>query len=313
MYIDRLTHIKRGCAVKKQLISFLVCIVLLVVVFPITASADMGPKPSVVIDFEGISEQTYYVTLLSSVNSTGPYSAPSDGKYSHYKESDEDYPIFLKFLEYQDEDGYYFLQYFQNCSETHQFSWTYYPPSDFKILIYFADSDCFAISAGTYERYAFDSYFSVSLTDSEIFSVIAQDETLFFNAPKSYDYSGEIISLAVRIVLTIAVELLIALLFAFRKKKQFQFIVAVNLVTQIALNVALNLIDYNYGQMMFVFAYILLELFVFIIEAVLYTVFLRKYSDAPVPKWKTITYALIANTTSFVVGLGLATIIPGIF
>ena len=298
---------------KKKFISFFACMVLFIGVFPITASADMGPKPSVVIDFDGISTQNYYVTLLSSVHSTGPYSALTSDNYSHYNEDDEDYPIFLKFLEYQDVDGYYFLQYFQKCSETQQFSWTYYPPSNFKILIYFADRDCFAISAETYERYAFDSYFSVSLTDSEISAIIVQDETLSFKATKSYDYIGEIISLIARIVLTIAVELLIALLFAFRKKKQVFFIVAVNLVTQIALNVVLNLINYNYGQMMFVFAFILLEMFVFIIEAVLYTIFLRKHSDVPVPKWKPITYALIANAASFAVGLGLANIIPGIF
>lgn len=297
---------------KKRLISFLFCIVLLVTVFPITASADMGPKPSVVIDFNGISQQSYYVTLLSSRRSTGPYSALTDDSNRRYKESHEDYPIFLKFLEYQDKDGYYFLQYFQNCSETHRFSWTYYPPSDFKILIYFPDSDYFAISATAYEGYAFDSYFRVSLTDSEISSVIEQGETLSFSAQKSYDYSGEIISLIARIVLTIAVELLIALLFAFRKKKQFLFIVAVNLVTQIAVNVALNLINYSYGAMLFILAYILFEFLIFIVEAILYTVFLRKL-DAPVPIWKTITYALIANTASFVVGLALAIIIPGIF
>ena len=60
-------------------------------------------------------------------------------------------------------------------------------------------------------------------------------------------------------------------------------------------------------------AFILLEIFVVIIEAVLYTIFLRKYSDVPVPKWKPITYALVANAASFAVGLCLANIIPGIF
>ncbi len=295
---------------KKRFISFLFCIVLLVTVFPITASADMGPKPSVVIDFNGISQQTYYVTLLSSRRSTGPYSVITDDSNRRYNESHEDYPIFLKFLEYQDKDGYYFLQYFQNCSETNRFSWTYYPPSDFKILIYFPDSDYFAISAAAYEGYAFDSYFRVSLTDSEISSGIEQGETLSFSAKKSYDYSGELISLIARIVLTIAVELLIALLFAFRKKKQF--LVAVNLVTQIALNVALNLINYSYGAMLFIFAYVLFEFMVFIAEAILYSVFLRKL-DGPVPIWKTLTYALIANAASFVVGLVLAIMIPGIF
>lgn len=94
---------------KKKFISFFVFLIFFVAVFPIVASADIGPKPSVVIDFEGVSGQTYYVTLLSSVRSTGPYSAVEDGAERRYHESDEDYPAFSKFLEYQDADGYFFL------------------------------------------------------------------------------------------------------------------------------------------------------------------------------------------------------------
>ena len=298
---------------KKRLILLLTGIVLIFAVLPMKASADMGPKPSVVIDFHGLSGRTYYVTLLSSTRSTGPYSAPDGEQDRRYSEDDADYPVFLKFLEYQDREGFYFLQYFQNCSETQRFSWTYYPPLNFKILIYFADGDYFAISAETYDRYAFDSNYSVSLSDSEISSMMAEGQALTFKADRSYPYGNEVLSLAVRILLTIAIELLIALAFAFRGKKQLLFIAAVNLATQVTLNVALYFVDYRYGQLMFVFAYILLELLVFIAEAVLYTALLRKFSGVPVPKWKTVLYALIANGASFAAGIGLARIIPGIF
>ena len=261
---------------KKKVLVFFVLLVLLSTAFPVTALADMGPKPSVTINFEGMAGQAYYVTLLSNVDSTGPYSSLSFLKQGNpniddkewYSGSEEDYPIYLKFLGYQDTDGYYFLQFFQNCSETNQFSWTYYPPSNFKILIYFANLDSFAVSAGTYERYAFDSYFNVNLTDTNIISLAAQGETPSFDATKSYDYSGETISLIARIVLTIAVELLIALFFAFRKKKQLLFILVANLITQIALNVSLNLINIHYGPWAYISLYILFELFVFIIEAI---------------------------------------------
>jgi hypothetical protein len=286
-------------------------------VFPITASADMGPKPSVVIDFEGLSGESYYVTLLSSTPSTGPYSAlsflkqdnPSIDEKEWYYGDEKDYPIYLRFLEYQDTDGYYFLQYFQNCSETHQFSWTYYPPPDFKILLYFPEKDSFVVG-GPVERYAFSSYFSATVLQEVRSNTEYYDN---MDISRSYDYSGEMLSLAARIVLTIAVEMLIALLFVFRKKKQLVFILMVNLVTQIALNIALNIINFNYGSMAFVFAFVLLELAVFIIEAILYTGFLGKLGETILPKWKPITYALVANVVSFAVGLGLANIIPGIF
>jgi len=304
---------------KKALIAF-VCFVLAMAVFPITASADIGPKPSLEIDFIGLSGETYYVTLLSSVESTGPHCSlsylrrdnPDVADKDWYYGAEEDYPIYLRFLDFEtaDVDGYYFLQFFQNCSDTDRFSWNYYPPPNFKILLYFPDKDSFMVSAESYDRYAFSSYFTATV-DREIQPGTSYDGGI--EVRKSYDYRGEILSLIARIILTIAIELLIALLFVFRQKKQLLFISAVNLFTQIALNVALNFINFNYGPLAFVFAFVLLELAVFIIEAILYTTILRTLSEAIVPKWKTITYAFVANAASFALGLGLAYIIPGIF
>ena len=302
---------------RKVLISS-VFFILLVAAFPITASADMGPKPSVVIDFTGLSGENYYTTLLSDVESTGPYSSLSFHKKNDMPHVDDrqwfygdenDYPINQRFVEYQDTDGYYYLLYLQNCSETQQFNWTYYPPSRFKILLYFPEKDSFIVS-GIFERYAFDSYFSATVQSK------VNPNTIYYNnmdVSRSYDYRGEVLSLVARIILTIAVELLIALLFVFREKKQLFFILMVNLVTQIALNIALNIINFNYGSMAFIFFYVLLELAIFMIEAILFTVFLRKISEATITKGKTITYALLANGVSFAAGLGLAHIIPGIF
>ena len=59
---------------KRKVFAFLLCFVL-VMAMPITARADMGPKPSVRIEFTGIEGETYYGTLLSKHNSTGPASA----------------------------------------------------------------------------------------------------------------------------------------------------------------------------------------------------------------------------------------------
>lgn len=49
---------------KRQVFALLMCLVL-VMAMPITARADMGPKPSVRIEFTGIESETYYGTLLS--------------------------------------------------------------------------------------------------------------------------------------------------------------------------------------------------------------------------------------------------------
>lgn len=286
---------------KRKLTTWIMCFIMVFAMLPITAHADTGPKPSVRINFENMGEEVCYGTLLSKTDSTGPSSA-WDGNPEHIYNYDLDMDIWQAFVDYEDADGYYFLQEGWLCSESKELNWTYYPPSSFKILLYYPELDTYTVS-GIYERYAFDSYFRVTMDGLEIKSV---DD-------KAYDFTWELISLACRVVVTIALELAIALLFVLRQKKLIMTILGVNVVTQIGLNVALNIINYNRGAYMFVFCYVLLEILVFIVEAVAYTVLFRKGSEPQISKKRTVSYALIANIVSFIGGMAIAQVVPGIF
>ena len=116
---------------KKRLVIVALLVSVLLPIFTITASADIGPKPSVNIRFEGLENEQYYVTLLADTRSTGPYSKHDE--FNGYG----DEKIWERFNSYEDKDGFYFLSYFMDCTDTNEFRWTYYPPSTFKILIYF--------------------------------------------------------------------------------------------------------------------------------------------------------------------------------
>ena len=286
----------------RKVLSLLICLIL-VLNLPVTAKADIGPKPSVRITFTGIKGETYYGTLLSERRSTGPATA-WDG-YEEYRDwkPESEKSIWEKFIAYEDTDGYYFLQEWWDCSETNQLNWTYYPPTPFKILLYFPETDSFYVS-DIYERYAFDSYFSVDLSEYATSPITAR---------QSYDYTWEVISLVARIVLTIALELAIALLFGYREKKALGFLAIVNVITQVVLNVALNIINYRSGSMGFTFAFICMEILVFAIEAITYKAVLHRYSEKEKVNRRGVTYALVTNTASFAIGLWLAHLIPGIF
>ena len=285
---------------QKKIWAFLICIIMAVSMLPLFASADIGPKPSVSVTIEGAADEMYFATLLSERKSTGPASA-YDGSYARYTADDEEYDIWEKFVAYEDCDGYYFLQEFWDCTGKDTFRWGYYPPDPFKILLYFPEQDVF-VSTGIYERYAFDTYYKISLEDFEVVSV-----------EKTYDYSLEVVNLAVRIVITILVELLLALLFGFRSKRQLALLTGINVSTQIILNVSLNIINYNKGYFAFVFYYILLELLVLTIEAVVYGAVLRREKYGTVSKTRAIAYAFVANAVSFGAGLWIAQQVPGIF
>lgn len=285
---------------KQRILVLLLCLALVCGLAP-AAYADIGPKPSVHITFENMDDSLCYATLLSKTKSTGPSSA-WDGDENHIYNYNLDLGIWRAFVEYQDPDGYYFLQEGWQVNETKSFAWTYYPPSSFKVLLYYPETDEF-VTSGIHERYAFDSYFTIDLE--------AAGPTLTLK--KSYDYTWETISLVARIVLTILLELGLALLFGFRGKQVLLTITGINIVTQVGLNLALNIINYSQGSMAFVLFYLLLELAVFVLEAVLYLRLLQRASPTPLKKGRVILYALAANVLSFGCGLWLAVQIPGIF
>lgn len=288
---------------------FLACILMVIMLFtimtPETVSADTGPKPSVTLDFKGLEEETYYVTLLSETEVSGPWRV--DGEF---RDLPGDKNVWEKFKAYEDVDGFHFLGCGGECSENDSFAWTYYPPETFKILIYFPEYDKFIISEKTYEKYAFDSYYTVTVSSDDVMSVEALEEAA---VAKTYDFKWEAVSLVCRIVITILIEAAIAWLFGFRQKKQMQLIFITNIATQTILNVLLNVINYKQGALIFVLNYIWMELAVFVIEGLVFTRFLQKKETAGNKKTSPWLYAAAANSVSFILGMVLAKYIPGIF
>ena len=303
-----------------KIFAMFICVTLTFLFLSVSAVADMGPKPSVRILFENTGGELCYGTLLSQKVSTGPQSA-WDGIEEHARYKNDtwygelEYDIWKAFVEYEDPDGYFFLQEGWKVSETKEIAWTYYPPYSFKILLYYPETNTF-VSSGIYERYAFDTYYTVDMAGVDIGSVeyneeLSSDDRI--NAYRSYQYGQEIFSLVIRIVATIAIEMAVALLFGLRKKKQLAVLAIVNVITQVILNVLLNVINYNAGPLAFVVFYVLLEIIVFMIEAILYCIILKKVSEQPKKNWYYTLYAFVANALSFGAGIILARILPGMF
>lgn len=295
---------------KKKFLSIFIVTFMLFAMIPFSASADTGPKPSTRIQINGLTGD-YYVTLLSYHTTNGPHSVYNeDLDYDNrYLKNEDDYDIWKTFVDYEDPDGYHFLQVFSKLSGTDEYAWTYYPPDKFKVLIYIPETGKF-ISSEIRERYAFDSYY---VFDVEANSITENSNSEPLPLEKNYNYTWELISLCARIVLTIAIEIGLALLFGYRLKKQLLLIGAVNIVTQIALNIALNVQNFYHGELAFTLLYIFLEFCVFAIEAVIYFAALDSFGNKPPKRFKAVIYALASNACSFALGLGLSYLIPGIF
>lgn len=301
-----------GMFMKKRLLAYILMVLMLFSILPPeTAFADSAPKPSVTIDFKGLEEETYYVTLLSEVKSRGPWNAEDE-----FKEWNGNKEAWEKFKAYEDIDGFYFLGCYGDCSENDRFIWSYIAPDRFKILVYFPEYDKLVVSEKIYERYAFDSYYTVHLSSEKIMAVEKPESAAAIKEAevvKSYDFTGEMISLLCRIVLTILIETAVAWLFGFRKKSQIQLIFITNVVTQTILNILLNVIHYKLGIVYFELNYIWMELVVFVIEGLIFSRYLYPEDRQERKRVFPWLYAAAANSASFLLGMVLAKYIPGIF
>lgn len=281
----------------KRIAAIIAC-ALMLVLLPTAALADMGPKPSVRIGIEGLDpDEPCWGTLLSEEASTGP-SRAYDGENARVGEAGED--VWRAFVDYEDPDGYYFLQELWPCSEEGQLWWTYYPPEEFKLLLYFPETGEF-VSSGKCSAYAFTSWFDARLSDGEL------------ALSKSYDYSGAIVNFAVRCALTVALECAAAyFLFRLRTPGRLKAVAAVNVITQLALNLVVNIIAYLAGSFMIAFRFFLLECLVFAAEGALYDMFFRRAGE-PVPVKRCWALSLVGNLMSYALGLWLAYAVPGLF
>ncbi len=306
---------------KQKITALLLLFVLLFVLLPLGVSADTGPKPSVRVSFTNMPADTpFYGTLLSAKKSNGPNTVwDGNEAYAYHKGNYDwcnlDYDTWLAFVEYEDADGYYFLQEGWLCSESGQLAWTYYPPSSFKLLLYFPEQNAFAVSE-VCERYAFDSYYTVDLAElceSDGTLTLMRDADVGIAVEKSYDYKWELISLCCRILVTLLFELGLAFAFDLFRRGVIGKLIAVNAVTQILLNLALNLINYNQGQLAFVFFYVLFELCVVAIEGMLYAYYVKERPALGISVRRAWCYALLANIASFGCGMLVARYVPGIF
>ena len=268
-------------------------ILLLLVLIPSTAMADMGPKPSVNIEVNNLKEnQEVYITLLSKEESTGPFSKVTElQSHEEYLEDG-----FNKFKSIEDRDGYYFLGNLDLLKGNGIYSWSYYPPQDFKIALYFPEQNLVLISK-PYTRYAFNSNFKLNYKDMDL-----KDEVYYFDneisITKVRDINEEIKSFLLRLVLTIIIEYLVALAMFRPTKYQTKLIIKTNIFTQVLLNLAISLILYFHGFLAFAIIFIPCEIAVFIIEGIIY----KKRLNQNLPENKKpampMLYAFIANLIS---------------
>ena len=284
---------------KKRVVVLLLLMVFFSSLFSVTAFADMGPKPSVVVDFQGLEGEIYYVTLLAKESSTGPYSWAGEGYSDPAPQGKEE--VWQAFLDYRDPDGFFFLQYMEDCSGKDRFFWSYYPPEEFKILVYFPEYNSFSVSSESFAQYAFDSYFTATVSGD---TVIAE---------RTYDMGWEVFAFLFRLLLTLAIELLFAWAFGFKTKELFLTVLAVNVVTQLGLNLFMLYNGYESMFLFYLLTYFVVEVVIVVVEAMVYIFAAKRWREEYSRQLHPVQLAVIANLFSFVLGYIVSQWFPFVF
>ena len=289
---------------KRRLFCGSILALLLVCLLPLWAAADTGPKPSITVTPEGFGEDVCYLTLLSQTETTGPWSKQESFAASKdsYGNPEADEAIWTAFNDYEDADGFYFLGCYGEVTGGQMFCWSYYPPDTFKVLAYFPDSGTFAVGPAT-EREEFSARYTVSPSET--------GETLLIEKARNQEAENK--SFVGRLVLTLALELAVAVVFAFRAKRQIITIVCMNLITQVGLNQAITHLFPLVSSRWYWPGLLVLEVLIFLVEGAVYARLLPRWKKDPAAVCHPWKYALAANVASFGVGLILARLIPGMF
>ena len=298
---------------KKRWRSILTALLLLLPLTAMPVSADVGPKPSVVVALEGLEGRTCWGTLLSQQEGTGPYGRFYEEEAAEDPEEDRALRALLP-LERMDSEGFHLLNFVKDCSDG-EFSWTYYPPHTYKIALWFPEEDALAVS-GVYHRYAFDSYYRLDLSGVELMpGGIVELEAA--RLQRDYPYGASLLALAGRVALTLGAELLLALAFGLRTRQALKWVAVVNLATQLGLNLALELFTYCNGALEGMMAILALPVYL-AAEAVVTLVELRIYrrkllGERGASGRRITAYTWTANLCSFLAGVLLSFRLPALF
>ena len=283
-------------------------VLLLMVLLGTYAFADFGPKPSVVVEFEGAGDQEYYVTLVAKEDKLG-------GPYHRITIADQpeiqNPTVWNRLVAYEDPDGLVFAGGLQMLTGDGAYEWSYYPPEEFRILVCFPSTGYIVVSKEILSQYAFDSYYQVDFADmpENWNSAVGT-----FPVTRKYNVLWQVAAFLLRLAVTVVIESLLAVLFGFSGKRQLWLIVGVNCATQLAMNLLILTQGSVHVFVFYVMQYALAEFGVVLVEGLVYYLALPKLADPYYDEGKhPILYAVVGNLSSFVLGYFLSGWFPMLF
>lgn len=283
--------------IKKFLI--LVSLTIFVIGSMFQVRADFGPKPTSEFNIVGLDEP-YYFDLLTEYDAAPTLTETEIDDQLEYYYYREDHPAVLN--GYRDADGFASYTLYsdyphtisQNDNDSNIFYAGYFvPPTVFKIALV-TESGTLIVSE-VITKTAFAAHFIFDISDVDI-TTGANVYTNVGTIEETFQVPQMLIQVGIALFFTLVIELFILWLFQYRSKEAYKRVLIVNIITQSLLQIAMVL-SYVFGWAIFgaLFALIIGEFIIFILEIILYIRMLKEHS-----KKRATMYAITANLGSLI-------------
>lgn len=299
----------------------LLCVISLLAVMlslcAVTVSANSALPPDISIALDPPYDGDYFVAVLSDRNAFYQYDErwynDYKGEYAH----EALWEAVKKIKNVGDDDGYTYIADIDYFNKVNGDTDVVYPYDTFKIALYFPDTDTL-VKTDILKKESFFEVYKLTLDAQEIAAI--QVAEVDQNTYKEGEYHPAVTTekptvfslifspalvkmFLVCLAFNLVVEILIALLFGYRKWKHILTIAVTNIITLILLTVSTILINPPVYDSLLSFPFAFFEIAVAAVEGTVYAITFRRFdkSEKHSP-WLAVLYAFVANAFTYVIG-----------
>lgn len=270
----------------------------ILLLFPLIARADIGPKPSITVIVNNPPEEEYYLDLL--IDKDQSYENISQEERANYD------PVKLGSLESYSQDGWYPA--LAHGTSVPLFGSLTGEREDGRMVHrfgYFGVPDYYRVIIVTPDNQALVSQPVQKLTFAETIEVdyaAASREGSIAITGQADLFRAYVSQFLATFIPTLIIEGIIFLLFRFSFRRNWLVFLGVNFVTQVAMTATLGTILIRGGLFSSYFAFIPVEVCIIVIEALAFRSLLREHS-----RGRRILFTVVANIISAFAGVATMT------
>ncbi len=259
-------------------IKVVLVIVLLIILMPVNAFADFGPKPTLQVLIKNSEDQACFITFACDYDAENPdpdrMYEYTNGDIRAYLYKDPSYITTIKCKDYFDMKidtfGYYNVN-----------GWGI--PYAFNLVLQYESGEVVVSDLGTNDK--FNGMVLYDVESGSVENITMLDKEFYML------YYQTILYMLLCVAITLVVEILISLLF---KIRPFKVLILTNIATQILLHTAI-LTTYRFLSYFIIIALFIYEIIIWVIEYIVYKKFAKSLSGKSIGR-----YVFIANLVSMI-------------